>query len=151
MIYVLVAAVIFGLDYCVKQYIEDHKDEGEAEDICGGRIVLRRLSNRGSAGGFFADKSDAVRVAVSTIMGCMGIHFFLLLFQKGQKWTKFAYALILGGGLSNMVDRYQKGYVTDYFSFKVKWKKLKRLVFNLSDMFILLGCAILVVAGLKKK
>ena len=47
--------------------------------------------------------------------------------------------LALGGGLNNLYNKKVKGYVNDYFSFGVKNERLKKTVFNLSDMSIFLG------------
>lgn len=50
------------------------------------------------------------------------------------------YALILGGGLSNFIDRVKKGTVTDYLRFpNFPIKKISNLVFNLSDFGIFAG------------
>ena len=51
-------------------------------------------------------------------------------------------ALLAGGGLSNQLDRYRKGYVVDYFSFR----QLPQVVFNLGDIGIFLG-ALLTLLG----
>lgn len=56
--------------------------------------------------------------------------------------------MILGGGLSNYMDRRNKGYVTDYISFNVKNKEMKNMVFNLSDFFILAGSVLWGIAAL---
>jgi signal peptidase II len=51
-----------------------------------------------------------------------------------------------------------RGYVVDYFT--IEWKSLKKVVFNLGDMFVFLGSAVFVLAqavksleeaGVKKK
>ena len=74
------------------------------------------------------------------------MNFFHLLKEKGRTAQKTGYALALGGGLSNWLDRVRQGFVTDYFRFNVKWKALRRLVFNLADMCVFLG-GILILAG----
>ena len=51
--------------------------------------------------------------------------------------------MTIGGALSNLYDRVFRGYVVDYFS--VQWKGLKKVVFNLGDMFIFLGA--MMIAG----
>ena len=61
---------------------------------------------------------------------------------RGRIAEKLALTLVLAGGLSNLLDRMKRGYVVDYFS--IQWKALKRVVFNLADIFILLGSGILV-------
>ena len=54
--------------------------------------------------------------------------------------TGIGYTLLLGGGISNFIDRMKKGSVTDYVRFpKFPVKKISELVFNLSDFGIFAG------------
>ena len=55
-------------------------------------------------------------------------------------------ALLLGGGLNNLYDRYTKGHVVDYFHLNFGPKWLRAIVFNISDFCIFIG-ALLAVAG----
>ena len=71
--------------------------------------------------------------------------------NPGKQAVKLGGALALGGGLSNLTDRMTKGYVTDYFSLNVKWDRLRRLVFNISDFCILIGTVIAGIACNWKK
>lgn len=48
-------------------------------------------------------------------------------------------AFIAGGGLGNVVDRVFFGYVVDYFDFRVF------PIFNIADIFVCVGCALLVI------
>ena len=63
---------------------------------------------------------------------------------RGRILEKLALTLTLAGGVSNLYDRMKRGYVVDYFSFQ--WKALKKVVFNLGDLFIFAG-AFLMAAG----
>lgn len=58
---------------------------------------------------------------------------------------KLAFSFIIGGACSNVYDRIVRKYVVDYFSFNTKLKKLKDIVFNISDMFIFLGTGLAVL------
>ena len=60
--------------------------------------------------------------------------------KKGRVLEKTALTLVLAGGASNLYDRLKRGYVVDYFS--IQWKKLKKVVFNLGDIFIFAGSAL---------
>ena len=60
------------------------------------------------------------------------------LLHGGNKLSRAGLAMILGGGMSNYTDRRNKGYVTDYVSLNVKNKELRKIVFNLSDVHVLL-------------
>ena len=55
-------------------------------------------------------------------------------------------SLLLGGAFSNTYDRLKRKYVVDYVSFGVKWKKLRQVVFNISDFCIITG-ALLAILG----
>ena len=60
--------------------------------------------------------------------------------EQGKKARKLGMAMVIGGSLSNLYDRYVRGYVVDYFS--LRFGPLKEVVFNLGDIFILLGAAL---------
>ena len=59
---------------------------------------------------------------------------------------KTGVALLLGGGLSNLYDRYTKGHVVDYFHINIGPKRLRNIIFNISDFCVFIG-ALLAVAG----
>ena len=64
----------------------------------------------------------------------------------GKTLAKTGLALLLGGGLNNLYDRYRKHHVVDYIRFGIGPKWFRRIIFNVSDFFIFLG-ALLTVAG----
>ncbi len=66
-----------------------------------------------------------------------------LMERKDSAVERIGLAVTIGGALSNLYDRIFRGYVVDYFS--VQWKGLKKVVFNLGDMFIFLGA--MMIAG----
>ena len=72
--------------------------------------------------------------------------------RKGGNVRKTGLSLMLGGALCNWFDRFHQGAVTDYVSFSSRWKKISRLVFNLSDFCIFIGgiLAVLGKSGKKK-
>ena len=70
----------------------------------------------------------------------------LSLSSEGIPGGKGGYALVLAGGLSNLYDRLRRGYVVDYFSIQAGF--LKKVVFNLGDLFIMAGAAVLTVKSL---
>ena len=52
-------------------------------------------------------------------------------------------SFIFGGGVSNLIDRVRLGSVTDYFD-------LWYWIFNLADVFIIVGSVMLIVFYIKK-
>lgn len=149
MFYLLLAVFIFFADFGFKRYMEEKlgKDD-EEKSILNGHVKLKLCRNEGAAGGFFKDSKENVRGLATIILGFASIRFLILLFQKGKKALKIGYALLLGGGFGNLIDRWMHGYVTDFFSFNTKLKKLGQIVFNLADLFILAGGIIAVFASL---
>lgn len=150
MIYVGIAALVFALDWYLKIRAEKNLKEDTVREVAGDHILLRKLHNRGMAFHFLQEKPRAVLYGTAAAAAGVCLYFLHLLRKSGNVLQKLGCALAVGGGLNNLADRKKRGYVTDYFSFNVKWEKLKKLVFNLSDLFIFLGLALTVAGELKK-
>ena len=71
-----------------------------------------------------------------------------LMGTKGKFMEKLALTLTLAGGVSNVYDRMVRGYVGDYFS--IRWKGLKKVVFNLGDLFVFTGAILVAALGFLK-
>lgn len=151
MVWLSVAAAIFFADSGIKHWAEKKLSDKAVREVAGDRILLRRLHNSGMACSVGEKHPQAVKVGTLTLWGIYFLGFCRLLKLPGKKLEKAAGACILGGGASNMADRLTRGYVVDYFSFNVKWEKLRRLVFNISDLFILGGTLLSLVGLLKRQ
>ncbi|MCR1839437.1 signal peptidase II [Murimonas intestini] len=139
MFYLLIPASIFGADSYIKQKIENEGKEGEAREILGGKFLLRKVHNKGAMLNFMEGRQEMVAGFSLGLALCVVLGFLYSLGLKGRGFLKFSLALVTGGALSNVCDRLVRGYVVDYFSFNVKWKKFRQVVFNISDIFIFLG------------
>lgn len=147
MVFIGIAGLIFLLDYAAKKTAEKKLKENAVQSAAGDKILFRKLHNFGIAFGWFENKKKITLLSTAILLGYIIAQFVSMLSQKGKTLSKLGYACLIGGGMNNLYDRWQHGYVTDYFSFNVKWEKLKKLVFNLSDLFIFLGA---VLVGLDK-
>lgn len=152
MIYILIICFIIIADLTIKNKIEKTK-ELENRGLFDGKIVINSLKNYGVSFGAFSDKPVVLRKFLSFfIVGGLIIYIFMLCFKKLNRISELALSFILGGGLGNLIDRYKRGYVLDYFSFVSKrFKGLKKMVFNISDMFVFLGAAIYVMNYFRSK
>ncbi|MGI6007359.1 MAG: signal peptidase II [Ruminococcus sp.] len=150
MIYFGIAALVFALDWYLKDRAEKKLKDDTVREVAKDHILIRKLHNHGIALGILKDRPKAVLGGTAAMVAAVFLGLFHLLKNGGNTLQKLGCALMAGGGLNNLADRRKRGYVTDYFSFNVKCEKLRKLVFNLSDMFILLG-AILTVSGELKK
>lgn len=150
MIYIILLLSVFLLDLMIKKYVEVNLPEGTERPVLGGRILIRKFHNDGIAFGKFSDHKEEVKKGTLVLLVGMGLYYVFLLFRKGYSLRKTGLAVFLGGALCNWFDRFHQKTVTDYFSFQVKWEKLRKLVFNLSDLFIA-GGLLLALLGKKKK
>lgn len=147
MVWLGIAGGIFFADTILKGWAEKHLSEKIVREVFGSRILLRRLHNSGMACSFGESHPEMVKKGTLGLwIGIFG-GFLWLLRQPGRWISKLGTAFVVGGGASNLADRLGKESVTDYFSLNVKWEKLRRLVFNLSDIFIFLGSILMVLGG----
>lgn len=143
-----VLGIFFG-DMAIKSRAEKYipvSGEKREREICGGRLLLRRHHNCGAMLNLGEGKRSFI-AAVSLILTLALTAVFLIsLGRHGNRLLRAGLSLLLGGSFSNTYDRLKRKYVVDYVSFNVKWKALRRVVFNLSDFCILIG-ALLTVLG----
>lgn len=147
----VLAAGIFILDLLIKSRIEKTMEEGEEKPLCEGKLLLRKYHNRGA----FLDLGEKRRGLVAMLS--LGLTLFLTVIFlatfsfRSNAAMKAGLALLLGGAYSNTYDRLSRKYVVDYVSFPVKNKRLRRIVFNLSDFCIMIGAVLLAVGEIRKQ
>ena len=107
-------------------------------EFCRGRVRLRSLWNEGACFGIPFPKKP-LNIASSAAMG--SLCGMLLSRRKDSA----AAGLLLGGGMSNLLERQLHGRVYDYVQFPKAPGILKRYVFNLADFAILTGGVALAV------
>ena len=75
-------------------------------------LDIRHVRNTGIAFGVFPDRLELVSVATAVAVAWMLLHFA----RSGARHVLFpvALGLIIGGSVSNLVDRLRQGYVTDF-------------------------------------
>ena len=137
-----VAGGIFLLDYKIKEKVDSTRLQGSKEEVLGGHVILRNCHNKDTVFGKVKIGAQNCQELSAAGLGCVFGEYWRQLIHGGSKTGRLGLAMILGGGLSNYMDRRNKGYVTDYISFNVKNKELKKMVFNFSDFFILAGTAL---------
>jgi len=147
MLYVIIIVAIVAAETKIKNYIDQNMKLGEHKKILNGKIILSKHYNSGMFLNFMEDKKEMVKTVSGVFLGFLLLLLAVFLPKKGHKLFKLGMSFVLGGATSNVSDRVRKGHVVDYFSFNGKSKNLNRIVFNLSDMFIFLGSALIVIAG----
>ncbi len=151
MIFVCILLSVFLGDLMIKKYVEANVKDGEEKSLPGGKILIRKYHNDGIALGKLSEYKEQVRKGTQGMIAASLVYYVILLFRKGKSVRKLGLSIFLGGALCNWFDRFHQKTVTDYFSFNVKWDRLKNLVFNLSDFCIAAGLLLALLGGKGKK
>ena len=103
-----------------------------------GPFWIHHVRNSGIAFGLFSSAT-----AVVIVLTALAIAWMLWYFARSgarHPVLPVALGLVIGGSVSNLLDRVRLGYVTDFLDFRY-WP-----AFNLADSFIVVGVGILLVA-----
>mgnify|MGYP002519075285 CR=1 FL=1 len=109
---------------------------------CRGRFFeLTHLENRGAATGLLAAHPRWV-LALGCAVYALALALLLPRVHDGGACLRYGAALLTCGGLSNLIDRFARGSVTDYLRFPRLPGRAGQLVWNLADFMILAGAAL---------
>ena len=131
---VCIAAAVLGLCARVRRSLE--RNRLFRRDLAGGRVRIAPRYNQGA--GFGALPLSARQMAPLSL-AALGA----LLGRWGFRGV--GAGLLLGGGLSNLWERLRHGRVLDYLRVPKAPGMLKRYTYNLADLAIFLGAALLVL------
>jgi len=100
-----------------------------------GPFWIHHVQNSGIAFGLFSSATAVVIVATGIAVTWMLVFFG----RSGARHPVLpvALGLVIGGSVSNLLDRVRLGYVTDFLDFRY-WP-----AFNLADSFIVIGVLVL--------
>lgn len=146
MSYLFLAAGVFLLDFILKSYIDRKYARKVQHPRLNGAITLEKYYNSGAALNLLARKPKFLKFLHTVLLIAVGTVYYFVLRYSNRPVTKTGLSLLLGGGLSNLFDRYTKGHVVDYFRISIGPKWLRRIIFNVSDFCIFIG-ALLAVLG----
>jgi len=134
---VAVALAALGADQLTKAIVTGELGLNEEAHVVG-PFSIHHVQNSGIAFGFFSSATSLVILLTGVAVVWM-IYFFA---RSGSRHAVLpvALGLVIGGSVSNLVDRVRLGHVTDFLDFTY-WP-----AFNLADTFIVVGVAILLLA-----
>lgn len=137
----LCAVLVIIIDQITKHIVSGYGESLNGKYIIPHILEYNYLHNTGagmgtfSGGGWFLIPITAIAI----ILG--GAALF-------SKWSKesalftWSIALIIGGGVGNLIDRIFLGYVTDFMLFPVSWFPFS---FNVADVAVSVGGAMLIL------
>lgn len=139
------------IDIAFKSTIEGHMTCKEERTACKGKVILRKVYNRGFSFGLLEKKQEAVKYGSAIVTVLLTIWQLITLMRKKHYIKKWGLSLMTAGAWSNTFDRWFRGYVIDYVGFQTKWKKVTDITFNLADFLIAAGGMLVMVSSLFKK
>jgi signal peptidase II len=134
---VAVAGAAVAADQATKAIVSSSLALGESVDVIG-PLSIHHVQNSGIAFGLFPTATSGV-----IVLTAIAVTWMLVFFARSggrHPILPVALGLLLGGSLSNLVDRVRLGHVTDFLDFRF-WP-----AFNLADSFIVAGVAVLIGA-----
>ena len=98
------------------------------------------LHNDGAAMGMLAGSCwYLIGFTAILLIACIG---YLIFGKQKSIILQLALALIVGGGIGNLIDRIYLGYVIDFVRFPISWFSYS---FNIADCAVCLGCGFLIL------
>jgi signal peptidase II len=132
-----IAVAAAAADQITKHVVASHLSLEQGIHVIG-PFTIRHVENSGIAFGLFAHATSGVIVLTGLAVAWMLVYFA----RSGARHPilPVALGLVIGGSVSNLVDRVRLGFVTDFLDFRY-WP-----AFNLADSFIVIGVGILLAA-----
>ncbi len=96
------------------------------------------VKNEGAAFGMLKDSRWVFMIFSSVAI--IALLVFLFRFPPKSRWMQISIAMIIGGGIGNMIDRIFLGYVIDFIDFTL----IDFAVFNVADSFVTVGSFLMI-------
>ncbi len=139
-IYIL-AISIFIIDQLSKSIISTYLKLNQSIEVIKDFFYLRYINNTGASWGILSN-SRILLIILSLIAIIILIRYMYSF--KETKLNYIGFGFLLGGILGNLSDRLLHGYVKDFLDFIIFNYDFP--VFNIADIFIVLGVIILIIS-----
>jgi signal peptidase II len=138
------ALVLAAADQGSKWWIVSHFELGHHRAVIAGFFDLVYWRNTGAAWGMFAQGTLWLGVLSLLVLALMAWQFHQL--TSGRLERVIGLALVLGGIIGNLIDRFGRGAVVDFLLFY--YRTFQWPAFNIADSAITVGVFLYVVSVL---
>lgn len=135
--YLIIAAIIIA-DQAVKKAVTQGMALNETIPLIDGVFHLTYIRNTGAAFSLMEGFRGLLILLPAVLIAAAMVYMFVKR-KTAHLSLHLSLAFIAGGGIGNLIDRTRQGYVVDYLDFRVF------PVFNVADIFVCLGCGLLIV------
>jgi len=145
----VIAAIVFAADQWAKHFVVDVlglTEPGDHYDLLP-FFDFTRMNNFGVSLGLFQATSMEMRWILVGVTALIAAVVLVWMMRERLMGDITALALVLGGALGNIVDRYTLGYVVDYADLHFgEFRPF--LIFNIADAAITIGVVLLLARTL---
>ena len=138
--------ILITIDQIFKYYILFNK-ENLPNNIINGVLNFTYCENRGIAFGI-GQGGAKIFALMTLLMIIVALIYIAFKFNKLKGLTVFGIALVISGGIGNLIDRLFRGYVIDYIDFS---EIVDFPIFNFADICIVVGVIIIGISYLKNE
>ena len=143
-IYIALVLFIFALDRISKSIILNILDDtGKVDIYVNSFFSLFLVWNKGIGFGLFSFDKSSIYNGISLIILIINFIIIYLIYIEKTPKTYFL-AIILGGSIGNLFDRYYYTAVPDFID--LNYNGYHWFIFNVADIFITLGIICLIFA-----
>jgi signal peptidase II len=141
-----------GCDQATKLVAYHHLSRSVPLTFLGDSVRFQYVENLGAFLSLGAGLSPSIRVAVFVVgvsVILAGLLFYVVRASRLSRYEVMAAALVIGGGLGNLIDRVWFGFVRDFANLGIG--PVRTGVFNLADVAITAGALVLAIHVLGSK
>ena len=139
---ILLFAFIITFDLCMKDFLYEfvEVENGGNITVIDGFLDLTYSENTGM--GFGLGQNSTLGITIMTAILIVAILGYLIFFKKEKAYIRIPLIMVAAGGIGNLVDRTQLGYVRDFFEFTF----MDFAIFNIADVFVTVGAIVLILS-----
>ncbi|WXT99433.1 MAG: Lipoprotein signal peptidase [Catillopecten margaritatus gill symbiont] len=147
--YYSIAIILIALDQLSKIFVANTM-EYQSIIVVTEFLSWHHVRNYGAAFSFLANQDGWQTYFFSTLSFVVSIVLIIWIKRTPltEKYELFALSFILSGAVGNLIDRVAYGFVIDFID--VHYQDFYWPVFNVADIAISIGVALLLLSGFKK-
>ena len=134
-------ALLIAFDQFTKYLAVQNLKDQDSLVLIPGVLELTYLKNRGAAFGILQDQKVFFIMIAVMILVVIAYVLFRLPLEKKYIFMQIVLVMIASGAAGNMIDRVRNDYVVDFIYFVI----INFPIFNVADIYVTIGTAMLVI------
>lgn len=148
----ILITVNIGCDQVSKSIVREKVNYHEDIELIADYFILTKVENTGALLSLGSSLSPSVKKVVLLLLPSLllfALLVFVLFQSELEKQMIAGLCFIVGGGIGNIFDRFLYGSVTDFLH--IDLGLFRTGVFNMADVSVMTGTALVIVHGFFKK